>query len=286
MKKNYRYKKIVTYEPDNFLKKGYFFIFRGILLELKSNVWLTVQMFKRDFSAKYKQSLVGITWAFIIPLISVGTFIILNRSGVFNIGDLNIPYPIFAVLGMAFWQIFSMGLVSGTNSLSSAGSTIVKINFSKKALVIAAYAQFIVPFTVQLILVGILFLVYGVSVHLISIAVPLVIIPMILLTLGLSFMLSMLNAVLRDIGNVITVFITFLMFLTPVLYAEPKTGLLGMITRYNPLFYLVNAPRNLVLFGNIIHIKGFIISAIISVVVFIICITVFHITEVRIAERV
>lgn len=52
---------IKTYEPDNFLKKGYLVAFGEIIDELKRNTWFTYQMFKRDFSAKYKQSLVGIS---------------------------------------------------------------------------------------------------------------------------------------------------------------------------------------------------------------------------------
>ncbi len=234
----------------------------------------------------YRQSFVGIFWAFIIPLISVGTFIILNRSGVFSFGKINVPYPIFAVSGMAFWQIFSTGLIGSTNSLVKAGSLIVKINFSRKALIIADFAQFIIPFLVQIILVGILFIIYGITPNIKSLLIPLAIIPIILFTLGFGFILSMLNAVLRDIGNIISVLVTFLMFLTPVLYAVPETGILAKITKYNPLYYLVSTPRDLILTGEILHPGAFLICTGISIVIFVVFLTVFHITEVRIAERV
>ncbi|GAI82232.1 unnamed protein product, partial [marine sediment metagenome] len=100
---------IKTYEPDNSLKKGYFSIFKEIFSEIRKNRWLTYQLFKRDFFAMYKQSFFGVFWALIIPLVSVGTFIILNQSGIFTFGDIEVPYPIYAVLGMAFWQLFSTG---------------------------------------------------------------------------------------------------------------------------------------------------------------------------------
>jgi len=58
---------------------------------------VTVYYSKEIFFAIYKQSFIGILWALIIPLVSVGTFIILNRSGVFTIGDINVPYPIYAI---------------------------------------------------------------------------------------------------------------------------------------------------------------------------------------------
>ena len=137
-------KTVITYEPDNSLKKGYLSIFGEIFHELKNNRWLTFQLFKRDFFAMYKQSFIGILWAVIIPIISVGTFIILNRSGVFTIGDIDVPYPIFAILGMAFWQLFSTGLIASSSSLVKAGQMIAKINFSKKSLVLASLGQSIV----------------------------------------------------------------------------------------------------------------------------------------------
>lgn len=277
---------ITTYEPDNSLKKGYLSIFREIYDEFKKNKWLTYQLFKRDFFALYKQSFIGVLWAFIIPLASVGTFILLNRSGIFSIGDINFPYPIYAIFGMAFWQLFSTGLINSSNSLVKAGSMIAKINFSKKSLVIASTGQSIVSFLIQLILVIILFIYYKIAPSTAILLIPLFMIPIMLLTLGLGFILSLLNGIMRDIGNVISILMTFLMFLTPILYAKPTTGLLSRITNYNPLYYLTSAPRELVLTGVVLEWKGFLISSIISIFIFIICLIVFHLTETRVAERI
>ncbi|GAF96297.1 unnamed protein product, partial [marine sediment metagenome] len=66
---------VVTYQPDNSLRKGYLSIFGEIRSELKKSKWLAYQLFKRDFFAIYKQSFFGILWALVIPLVSVGTFI-------------------------------------------------------------------------------------------------------------------------------------------------------------------------------------------------------------------
>ena len=277
---------ITTYEPDNSLKKGYLSIFSEIFNELKENRWLTYQLFKRDFFAIYKQSFIGVLWALIIPLVSVGTFIVLNQSGIFTIGDITVPYPIYAILGMAFWQLFSTGLVASSNSLVAAGSMITKINFSKKSLVIASTGQSIVSFLIQFVLVGILFVYYWIAPSIAILLVPILIIPIMLLTLGLGFILSLLNGIVRDIGNMLGVLMTFLLFLTPVLYAKPTTGILATVTNYNPLYYLVSVPRELILMGTISEWKGFLIASVISVIVFIVCLVVFHLTETRVAERI
>ena len=277
---------ITTYEPDNSLKKGYLSIFKEIFCEIIKNRWLTYQLFKRDFFAIYKQSFIGVLWALIIPLVSVGTFILLNRSGIFSIGNINVPYPIYAILGMAFWQLFSTGLIASSNSLVKAGSMITKINFSKKSLVIASVGQSFVSFLIQLTLVIILFIYYKIAPSTAILLIPLFMIPIMLLTLGLGFIFSLLNGIVRDIGNILSILMTFLMFLTPILYAKPTTGILARITNYNPFYYLTSVPRELVLTGVITEWKGFIISSVISIFIFIICLVVFHLTETRVAERI
>ncbi|NQT22387.1 MAG: ABC transporter permease [Candidatus Omnitrophica bacterium] len=277
---------IVTYEPDNSLKKGYLSIFREIYNEFKKNRWLTLQLFKRDLFTIYKQSFIGIFWAFIIPLVSVLTFIILNRAGVFNIGNINVPYPIFAILGIAFWQLFSTGLIAGSNAIVKAGSMIIKINFSKKSLVLAAMGQSVVAFFIQIVLVTILFVAYRITPAKESILFSLALIPLILFTLGLSFILALLNGIMRDIANVLSVLMTFLLFLTPVLYARSETGLLAKITDYNPIYFLVSAPRDLILRGSICEWNGFLLSAVFSCAIFIVSLIIFHLTETRIAERI
>ena len=275
-----------TYEPDNSLKRGILSILVEIFNELVNNRWLTYQLFKRDFLATYKQAVIGMFWAFIIPLISVGTFALLNRSGVFVIGNINVPYAVYAVAGVAFWQLFSTGLIMSTNSLVKAGSMIVKINFSKKSLVIAAYCQAFIPFLVQLIVLFAIMLFYGIVPGIKILLIPIVIIPVILLSFGMGLCLSMLNAILRDIGNIVSLFMTFLMFLTPIFFVKPTIGFLSAISKYNPLYYLIATPRDIVTSSGSIHLKGFLLSSAVSAAIFCICIIVFHITEVRISERV
>lgn len=279
-------KSITTYEPDNSLKKGYLALFVEIYHELKINKWLILQLFRREFSAKYKQSFTGIIWAFAIPISSIFTFIVLNNSGILNTGNITVPYPIYAILSMALWQLFSMGLMFSSNALVDAGSMIIKINFSKKSLVIASFGQSVISFLIYLFLSAILFIWYGFAPYATILLIPLVITPLLLLTLGLGFIFALLNGITRDVGNMLSLFTTFLMFLTPVLYAKPSTGILASITTYNPLYYLVVVPKDLVFIGMTTEWKGFFLSTALSIVIFIVSILVFHLTETRVAERI
>jgi len=277
---------IKTYEPDNSLKHGYLAIFVEIARELKNNRWLTYQLFRRDFLTIYKQSFIGILWVVIIPLLSVGTFIVLSEAGVVNTGSINVPYPLYAILGMAFWQLFQTGLIATTNSLANAGGMITKINFSKKSLVIAAVGQSLIAFMIQVILVIILFLHYSIKPDMGILLLPLLMLPIVVLALGLGFILALLNGVMRDIGTVIPILLTLMMYLTPVLWAKDLSGWLAILTTYNPLNYLVSVPREFILSGHIAHPFHYAISCGLAIVIFTINLLVFHLTETRVAERV
>jgi len=277
---------VTTYEPDNSLKKGYSQIFAEIISEIVSNRWLTYQLFRRNFFAMYKQSFLGILWIVILPIINVGVFAVLNNSGIFNIGVIQVPYPIYAIAGMAFWQIFAVGLGSSASALTSAGDMVTRINFSKKSLVFAPMGRTMVSFLIQLALVGALMVFYRIIPGPGILLIPLVVFAIILLTLGLGLLVSIMNAIVNDIGNILSLGITFLMYLTPVLYAKPKIGILSQVTQFNPMYHFVSAGRDLILDSQISDVHGFILSALFSAALFMIALVIFHLTETRIAERI
>jgi len=152
--------------------------------------------------------------------------------------------------------------------------------------VIASMGQALLAFIIQLCLVLVLLVYYRIAPSPVILLVPLLIVPLVLFTLGLGFVLSLLNGVVRDIANMLAVIVTFLLFLTPVLYAKPTTGALATLSSYNVLYYLVSVPRDLVLFGTSSYLRGFIISSVVALVVFMLFLAVFHLTETRVTERV
>lgn len=278
--------KVTIYFPDKSIKQGYPSLFREMVEEVINSRWLTWQLFRRNFNALYRQSLLGIGWALIIPLVSVGTFIYLNAGGIFDTGVTTVPYPLFAVAGVALWQLFAMGLTLSANSLVSAGSMITKINFPRESLVISAVVQGTIPSLIQIVVLFVLFACYQIVPPLTVLLVPLAVIPLLVLTLGLGFIISLINGVLRDVGNSITVLVTFLIFLTPVLYAKPASGIVAVVSQYNPLYYLVSVPRDLLILGSTVEWQGYAYSTLFSFAVLLTCWVAFHLAETRIPERI
>jgi lipopolysaccharide transport system permease protein len=134
--------------------------------------------------------------------------------------------------------------------------------------------------------VGALFIFYHKAPSPAIVFLPLLALPIILLTLGMGFILALMNGIMRDTGSIITLMMTFLMFLTPILYVKPSSGILAIATDFNPIYYLILSSRELVLTGTLSDPGGFIISACLSALIFMISLIIFHLTETRVAERI
>ena len=220
-----------TYTPNYGTGWG-LHIWREMLEEALSSRELTWRLFIRDFSARYKQSVLGVAWAVILPIIAVGTFVILNRSGLLNVGDTGVPYPVYALLGLTIWQVFAGGLTACSNAIISGGSMVIKINFPKETLVIAAMGQAIFELLVRIILLAIVMIIFQASPTWTVVFFPVTLLPLVMLTLGLGLSLSLINVVLRDVASIVTLTTTFLMFLTPVIYPAPNTGSLATLMAF------------------------------------------------------
>lgn len=252
---------------------------------LKKSRELLWELFKRDIKGKYKQSLLGWFWIILSPLVAVATFFILNKSGVIRVGSIEAPYVLYGLIGITFWQVFSNGLNSVTVSITSAGSLIQKINFPNEVLVISSLGQTIPDLLVRLFLILILFFLYGRSPDFYFWISPLMMLPIFLLTLGLGFLTSMFNVVVRDVSNFIGSVMGLLLFLTPIMYVLPKSGVLGKVSTYNPLFYLVVVPRDLILKSKTEYLQGYMVSSVIAVVIFLLGWFIFHISQKKLVER-
>ncbi len=253
--------------------------------ELFAGHELVWRLFVRDFAARYRQTMLGVLWAVIMPLVVVGTFIFLNSSGVLNIGEIDIPYPAYALLGLTFWQIFAGGIVNCSNSIVKAGTMVAKIKFPREALVVSSMGQTFVETMVRAALVVLAFSYYGVIPAWTTALLPFAVLPVILFTLGLGFFLSLINAVMRDVANVVNILTTFLLFLTPVLYPEPEAKIFRVFTRFNPLAPLVNGPRDLVIRGEFADPWGFTWASLLAVVLFVVGWRFFYLAQMRMAER-
>jgi lipopolysaccharide transport system permease protein len=203
-----------------------------------------------------------------------------------NIGEIEMPYPAYALLGLTIWQIFAGGLVDCTKSIAAGGSMVVKVNFPKESLVLSSFGDALVGFLMRLVLTIVVFITFKIVPAWTTIFFPIALIPLLLLTLGLGLMFALLNAILRDVANIVSLASMFLLFITPVLYPPPETVFFKKFSILNPLFVLVSCPRDLVLNGSVAHPIAYLFFSLVSLIIFFVSWRLFHLVEKRIAERI
>jgi len=258
-----------------------------MLNELVSSKELIWRLFLRDFSSKYRQSLLGIFWAVLMPLITVGFFVGMNRSGILTIEDVGIPYPLFAIIGLTIWNLFTIGLSACANSIVGAGSMVVKINFPKVALIFAASVQGIVEFFIRAVLVALTFIYFGVAPDWGGLLLGLAcLIPLYLIMVGAGFVFSLAVTVLRDIMNVLNLTLMGVMLLTPILYPIKGDTVFARANVWNPFYYLVNVPRDFIINGHTEFITEFLWTTLFSIAVFLFGWNLFYLAQSKIAERI
>ena len=239
----------------------------------------------RDFSVRYRQSILGYVWAVLPQIVTVAIFAFLAKHRVFDMGQTTMPYVIHALWSISVWQLFSGCLIGCTNSLVNAGSLVTKINFPKEALVFSAIGQASLDFMIRLIPVSIVFIWYGFNPSWHSVFIPLILICVLLMALGVGFIVAIINLVLRDMGNAVSMLLTFGMFLSPILYPPPTKEPFNLVNYANPFSPLLIATQNLLAGQELAQPEMLILMVVISITMFFLGWRMFHITMPRIAER-
>lgn len=254
------------------------------LISAQELIW---RLAVRDFSSKYRQSILGISWAVIMPLITVALFIGMNKAGILNISDVGIPYPLYALIGLTVWNILTTGLTASSQAIVGAGSMVVKINFPKIALIIASTGQCIIELIIRIALIGGAFIYFQTTPSLTGIIIGIIsLIPFYLFIVGLGFFLSLAGGVLRDISNILTIALSAAMLLTPVVYPIKGSGILATANIYNPLNYFINVPRDLIIKGSSELLPGYAIASAFGVALFYTGWRFFYLAQTKIAERI
>ena len=277
---------VIVYEPDQRIRKGFFSCWILMVVNVVRSRELIWQLFRRDFLAGSKQSFLGQLWVFISPLIGIVSWVLMNRAGVLHPGDLDIPYPLYVLFGTTIWGLF-MGFYSAAAlSLASAGNLIVQAKFTHEALVAQQMAQAVTAAVANVLLLALVWLIFGISFHPSALLFPLSLVPLFLLGTGIGMVVSVFAVIVRDMTKTVTTLLGLLMFVTPVVYASSvENAWLQRLIWWNPMTYLVGGARDLVLVGRIEHPTYYAGSVILAAVIFLAAWRFFFLSEQKVAER-
>jgi lipopolysaccharide transport system permease protein len=201
----------------------------------------------REFSVRYKQTVLGPAWAVLQPIIMMAIFsVIFGRLA--KIDSEGFPYPVFVFAGLIPWSLFSQGMAASALSLVNQQHLLTKVYFPRLFVPIAAAVVFVVDLLISLVLYGAVLLFYGVTPSWGTIWLVLLIPLTIIATLSIGLTLAALTVFYRDVKHVVPFLTQILMFLTPVVYpvklVSPRLQLLFSL---NPMFGIVNAYRSAIL---------------------------------------
>ncbi len=275
-----------VYSAAGYYNQGIIFIVKAMFKETLDARELIYRLFLRNMTVRYKQSLLSWGWIFLMPFITMLTFLALNVSGVLSIGQLNVPYPIFGLLGVSIWNIFANGLALLTTSVNGMGSLIGKINFAKSVLIFSSIGQVVLDFLIRLLIVLVVFFLYGRLPSVYFFLFPLYILPLIFLTTGLGFFTSILQVIFKDTQQFINLGLSFFLFLMPIMYTFPSRGFLYYFNKYNPIFFLISVPRDLLIFGHTDDLLPYAISSVLAMLIFFLGWIFFYLSETKLAERI
>ena len=126
---------IVIYEPDQRTGLGFVAGWKAMMDNVVNSRELIWQLFKRDLLAGSKQSMFGLLWIVLSPLLGIVSWVLMHEAGVLRPGALDVPYPLYVLFGTAIWGLFMAFYSAAASSLTSAGGLLVQAKFSHEALV-------------------------------------------------------------------------------------------------------------------------------------------------------
>lgn len=198
----------------------------------------------RDIKVRYKQTVLGVLWVVLQPLIMTFIFtIFFGRMAQISSGEL--PYSLFVLSGLVFWTFFSGSLTHASNCMVENENIVKKVYFPKVILPLSSVLTGLVDLIINLFLLFIFAAVIGYLPRLSAVVIfPFAISVATVTAFGLGLFLSAVNVKYRDVRYILPFFIQLLLFVTPVIY--PLTNVSEQnryIMAVNPMSLVVELVR-------------------------------------------
>jgi lipopolysaccharide transport system permease protein len=173
----------------------------------------------RDMKVRYKQTIIGVVWVVLQPLLTMGVFtIFFGRLA--KLPSEGLPYPIFYFAALVPWAYFSMSLTSCTNVLVANQHVITKVYFPRLVLPFAAVCTGLLDLGIGFVVMMIITLAYGYRPGFAVLLIPLFVLFAQMTALAVGLWTCALNALYRDMAAIVPFVIQFLMLASPVAYSS------------------------------------------------------------------
>jgi homopolymeric O-antigen transport system permease protein len=234
------------------------------------DLWIYRELFYflawRDVKVRYKQTVIGVVWVVLQPILMILTFtLIFGRAA--GLSSEGFPYSVFMFSALLPWTLFATALTQSSMSIVVNQQVVKKVYFPRLVIPIAATLASVVDFVVgAFVLVGLMAYYHMVPTPWIVIT-PLLIVLALATAVAVGLWLAALNAKYRDVQYTIPFLIQIWFFLTPIVYSTGiLPGRLTFVYGLNPMVGVVQGFR-WALLGSAPHIGGLMIVAVVMVTV-------------------
>jgi len=173
----------------------------------------------RDLKVRYKQTLLGASWAILQPVLTMVVFSIFF-GGLAKVPSDGVPYPIFSYAALLPWTLFSKALQDASRSLVSSAHIISKVYFPRLILPLSSTLAGLVDFLIAFVVLLVMMFLYGIRPTARLWLLPLLILLALITAIGVSLWLSALNVMYRDVGHMLPFLNQFWMYITPIAYSS------------------------------------------------------------------
>lgn len=223
----------------------------------------------RDVKVRYKQAVLGISWAVIQPVFTMVLFTILFGKWA-NLPTDGLPPAIFYLSGLVPWLYFSSTMTNASMSLVGNAEMLTKIYFPRMLLPIAVAGGNLVDFFIGSTIVMVMAVVFGVMPALSWLLWPLLLVQLLVLSLSIGMVLAALNVKYRDVRYVVPFITQIWLFATPIVYPVSLVpDRYRMLLGLNPLSGLIEAFRHSIDPTTALHVDLQLASVTTTIVLFI-----------------
>ncbi|OXA97448.1 ABC transporter permease [Flavobacterium oncorhynchi] len=242
---------------------------------------------KRDIITVYKQTVLGPLWYLIQPLFTSLTFTIIFNN-VAGISTGSVPPFLFNLTGITVWNYFTACLNGTSDTFKANANVFGKVYFPRIITPLSIVISNLIKFGIQFLIFIAFYIFYylkGVNLILNGFAVffPFLIITMGILGLGLGMLISSMITKYRDFSYLVSFGIQLLMYLSAVMYpmelVKDKLPKYGWIVEYNPLAYIIETSRYILLNVGEVSVLGLVYTVSVAIIIFFIGLLTFNRTE-------
>lgn len=274
----------VVYTPESLVRHPIKLV-ADMARDLVASRELAWRLFVRDFSAQYRQSILGYFWVFAPPVVSALPWLFLSSQNILNTGETAIPYPAFVLAGTTLWSAFMDSVTTPLNALNAGRPMMAKINFPHEALILGGLGHLFVNLAIRVVVMLVVFVMLGIPLGPSLMLAPLGLAALIITGLSLGLLIAPVGMLYTDVGRGIGFLGSFWMILTPVVYLPPTTGMAGWLAKWNPASPLIVTVRDW-LTGQIpLQLTGFLLVTGCSMVLLVLGWLLFRIASPIIVER-